>query len=120
MGWLWHTTGNPTSDEIGFYWHRGYPLLGNAISEAFYAQAAHQDIARWCIPEDGCQNIIILDATNLMWWATGKGVMIPVMFPGVQAEFDGYLGYQASDSAVTGGGILLLRQVGEADFQIVE
>ena len=252
IGWTWHTTGKRTSDEIGFYWHRGYTLLGNAISaivpasdyqeslsliwfllplsllililvikkkdslfgviwglglymvpvlpfvifdepnlqpyyahfsilgislllaltvaalwsftvrwmqkrriqlaavtlvlicllgfvviagqeisvgisqrrspailEAFYAQAAYQDIARWCVPGDGCQQIIILDATDLMWWATGKGVMIPVMFPGVQADFNGYLGYQAPDSAVTGDGILVLRQVGKADFQII-
>lgn len=91
-----------------------------ALSEAFYAQAAYQDIARWCVPEDGCQHIIFLDTTNLMWWATGKGVMIPVMFPGVQADFDGYFGYQAPDSVVTGDEILVLLQEGEADFKIVE
>jgi hypothetical protein len=49
----------------------------------------------------------------------GKGVMVPVMFPGVEADFDGYLGYKAPPGMATHGQTLVVRQITETGITIV-
>ena len=90
-----------------------------ALFEAQYSKAAYDQIADHCLPEDGCQSIIFLETTDLMWWSIGKGVMVPVMFPGVQADFDGYFGYEAPIGATSTENVIVLRQISDKAFEIV-
>jgi len=100
--------------ETGVLLHQSPALL-----EATYSKAAYEQIMRYCIPEDGCKSIIFLDVTDLMWWSTGKGVMVPVMFPGVQADFDGYDDHESLVDFFPKEESLVLQQVSETEFKIV-
>jgi 4-amino-4-deoxy-L-arabinose transferase-like glycosyltransferase len=88
-----------------------------SLYEARYSEQAYRQIQIF-MQGDSFQEIVFLETSELIWWATGKGAMIPVLFPGVSAYFDGY-GYRANPQLKTGAGTLVIRQTGELTFEPV-
>jgi hypothetical protein len=58
--------------------------------------------------------------STTVWWSTGGGVMLPVMFAGIEAKFNGFQSFSASPGITTDDSTLALRQVNEMDFVIVK
>jgi len=89
-----------------------------ALKQARYSEAAYDQITEFLDP-GAYQEIVFLDTSEVMWWSMGKGVMIPVMFPGLTAHFDCYDGYLAQPGITTTPAILVLRMVSESEFKLV-
>lgn len=92
------------------------------IGEAF-AVAAGRDIAaalaQSSVTQTPVKQIDFLDVQESMWWAMGKGAMVPVLFGGVRARFDGYGGVTIAPDARSSGDRLVMRQVGERQLEVV-
>ncbi len=90
-----------------------------ALTQAVYSRAAYDQLVDFTAGKS-YREIIFLDTSDLMWWSVGKGVMIPVMFSSVAAQFDGYAGYTAPPDTKTSGTALVVRQVSDTEFVVVK
>ncbi|MFK7739529.1 MAG: hypothetical protein AB8H80_04330 [Planctomycetota bacterium] len=63
--------------------------------------------------------ILFLDTENVMWWALGKGAMVQTLYGGIEADFDGYGGFQAAPNARSTGETLVMRQTNATTFVVV-
>ena len=90
-----------------------------ALFEARYSEQAYTQLR--CFMTGAAPNtIVFLNVSELMWWSMGKGDLVPVMFPGVQAKFDGRDGFQAPPEAKTDATTLVVRQTSEFGFAVVK
>jgi hypothetical protein len=83
------------------------PSLRSARISAAFGQALAEGLA-----SDPARHVLVLDATEATWWATGKGAQVPVCHPGVSATFAGF-GQDQHDGA---SAALTLRQTGPHTF----
>lgn len=85
---------------------------------ARYSLQAYNQLSFY-ISDHPFREVVFLDASEEMWWATGWGDMVASMFPGVDAHFDGKKGYQAEADVKSDDKRLVLRQVSEFKFDVV-
>jgi len=90
-----------------------------ALFEATYSSRVYEFV-RPLVEHGDYERVVFLDAADITWWATGKGVMFPVMFNGLEADFDGKEGYAAPGNLRSTTSMLVIRQTGDLVLEVVD
>lgn len=85
-----------------------------SLRAATYSQAFAKALDKG-MRSSSAEHVHVLFATDDVWWATGKGALVPVLHPGTSVTFAGHDPAAPQAPATQ----LVLRQTGERTFEVV-